>query len=71
MNNNLDIRKTGHGHWRITTTHYNKEISCITTDSCSIDDYYSDEYEKCGKTLRKLRGYKNLRSEIIRKNKLI
>lgn len=60
---------TGYGHWRITTSYYGKEISTITTDSCSIDDYNCDDFQKDGRELRKKRGALSLRSEIIRKNK--
>lgn len=64
----LKIEKTGYGHWKITTTHYNKVISCITTNSTAIDDYNSYDWERDKEGLRKLRGYRRLREEIIRKN---
>jgi chlorite dismutase len=65
----LFITKTGHGHWRVAILHYGKEISAVTTNSMAIDDYHSDEMEKDGRVLRKLRGYRELREEVIRKNK--
>lgn len=69
MKHELTIRQTGYGHWKITTTHYGKEISTITTDSVSIDDYNSDPEEREGRRLRKLSGYNSLRGQIIRDNK--
>lgn len=63
MKHGLEIQETGYGHWKITTTHYNKVISCTTTNSTAIDDYNSEDGSI------KLRGYKSLREEIIRKNK--
>lgn len=65
----IRIQQKGYGHWRVTTTYYGKEINCTTTDSTAIDDWNSDEYEKCGRELRKLRGYRKLRYYCIRANK--
>lgn len=62
----LRIRQTCYGHWEVTTNYYGKEISCTTTDSMSIDDYNSDEYERDGRELRRKRGYLCLRSQCIR-----
>ena len=69
MKNNLIVRPSGHGHYKVITEHYNKEISCITNDMSSIDDLKSEEGEKDGRVLKRLRGYNNLRNECIRKNK--
>lgn len=69
MKHKLHITPSGYGHWKIATTHYGKEISTVTTDSMSIDDYNSEDDEKDGRELRKLRGYNALRSEIIGRNK--
>lgn len=66
---NLSVSPSGHGHYKVTTTHYGKEISCITSNMPAIDDFKSDEYEKDGRELRKLRGYKSLRDECIMVNK--
>ena len=65
----ISVTKTGYGHWKISMTHYNKEISCVTTNSQAIDDYSSDDFEKDGREFRKKRGYNTLKSEIVRKNK--
>jgi len=35
---NLTILFSGYGHWKISTTHYGKEIYCITTNSRAVDD---------------------------------
>jgi hypothetical protein len=59
MKNQVTIKSNGHGHYKITTNYYNKEISCITTNTIAIDDA-SDG---------KLLAIKELRKEIIRKNK--
>jgi hypothetical protein len=64
----LSVMFSGYGHYKVTTTYYGKEISCTTTDMPSIDDFNSDEHERDGRELRKLRGYKSLRSECIREN---
>lgn len=62
--------KTGHGHWKINTVYRGKEISCVTTNSVAIDEYFNtDEDEKDGNEIVWLRGYSSLRSELIRKNK--
>jgi hypothetical protein len=66
LNYRLDIKQTGYGHWRITTVHYNKEISCITTNSKAIDAYNSGDYSPKSRVNS---GYRELRNEIIRKNK--
>ncbi len=65
----LTVTPSGHGHYRVSTTHYGKEISCITSNMPAVDDYKSDDYEKDGRELRKLRGYRSLRAECISKNK--
>lgn len=65
---NLEIRQTGYGHWRITTTHYGKDISCTTTNSKAIDDYNSEDGERDRGRLRKKQGYELLRLECIRAN---
>lgn len=70
MKHNLDVTKTGYGHWKILTTHYNKEINCITTNSSAVDDYRADDSDKQGRVLVRLRGYNSLRNECIRKNRL-
>ena len=56
---NLRILFSGYGHWKITTTHYGKEIYCITTNSRAVDD------AKDGKKS----ATKILRREIIENNK--
>ena len=56
-------RFSGYGHYQIGILYYGKLITCITTNMSSIDDYQSDEQK------RRNRGYKSLRSEIIRKYK--
>lgn len=58
----LTIMPSGYGHFKITTTHYNKEISCTTTNTRAIDAWKSDTPKKW--------AYNDLRNEIIRKNKL-
>lgn len=62
----LKVEWEGYGHWKITTTHYGKEISCTTTNSEAIDSYdsYNREWGKGSGN-----AYRELRNEIIRKNK--
>ena len=62
----LKVQKTGYGHWKITTTHYGKEISCTTTNSMAIDAYdcFNGEWKRGS-----VNAYNSLRNEIIRKNK--
>lgn len=68
MKHNLTVKFTSYGHWKISTKHYNNEISCTTTNSQAIDDFNSDPKEKEGRTKKMLRGYNQLRKEIIRKH---
>ena len=56
---NLQINFAGYGHWKITTTHYGKEINCTTNNASAIDDA-KDGIKK---------AIKSLREEIINKNK--
>ena len=56
---NLQINFAGYGHWKITTTHYGKEINCTTNNASDIDDARDG----------KKSAIKNLRNEIINKNK--
>lgn len=57
---NLQINFSGYGHWKITTTHYGKEIYCITTDAHLIDDA-KDGIKS---------AIKSLRQQIIIENKI-
>ena len=56
---NLEIYTTSYGRFIIKTTHYNKSIACTTTNTEAID------YARDGKVW----AIKELRNEIIRKNK--
>ena len=56
---NLSIHTTSYGRIIIKTTHYNKSIACTTTNTEAID------YARDGKVW----AIKELRNEIIRKNK--
>lgn len=64
----IRLMPSGHGHYRVTTPYYGKEISCTTNNMPAVDDYKSEEGERQGRELRQLRGYKALRAECIRKN---
>ena len=55
----LNITSSGYGHWKISTTHYGKEIYCITNNARLIDD--ARDYKKS--------AIKALRKEIISSNK--
>ena len=57
--NNLQIEFQSNGHFKITTTHYNKIINCLTTNTEAIDNARDDNKN----------AIKELRNEIIRKNK--
>lgn len=61
----LKVSFSGHGHYKIETIYYNKTITCITTNMQAIDNYQSEDGSK-----RILKGFKSLRSEVIRKNKI-
>lgn len=63
---NLTIKFNGYGHWKIECDYRGKRISTVTTNSQAIDDYNSDESERDGRVLRKIRGYKTLIAEIKR-----
>ena len=52
----LEVRFSGYGHYKVTTTYYGKQITCITTDMPAIDAY------KDGKVW----AYWTLRNECIR-----
>ena len=62
----ITILKSGYGHWKITMEYRGKDISTTTTNSMAIDDYNCDEFEKDGRVLRKKRGYKQLKNELVR-----
>ena len=62
-NHFITILPAGHGHFKVTTHHYGKEISTVTTDTRAIDDYNSDNER------RNNRGKKQLRALCIAANK--
>ncbi len=66
----LKITFTGYGHWEISIVFRGKEYKKVTTNSQAIDDYNSDDLEKDGLKLRKKRGFKDLRNEVIRAHQL-
>lgn len=57
----LTITPKGYGHFEISTEHYGKTISCITTNTRAIDDWNDD--------FPKISAFNELRNEIIRKHK--
>ena len=61
---------SGYGHYKIGILFRNKLYTYTTTDMQSIDDYHSDVFEKDGREFRHLRGYRNLRNQIVRANNL-
>ena len=69
MKSDLEIRPSGHGHYKVSTTYYGKKISCVTSNMPSVDDFKSEDGEKDGRELRQLRGYNSLKGECIRKNR--
>lgn len=66
----MKIKQMGNGQYKVTTTYYGNEISCITRDSRSILDFNSSPDELDGTELRAKRGYKALQQECIKANKL-
>lgn len=66
----LKIKYIFHGHWEISIVFRGKEYKKVTTNSKAIDDYNSDDLEKDGRELRKKRGFKDLRNEVIRAHQL-
>lgn len=61
----LKIKHVFYGHWEISILFRGKEYKKVTTNSQAIDDYNSDDLEKDGRELRKKRGFKDLRNEVI------
>jgi len=61
---NLELRFSGHGHYKISCDYYGKRISCITTNMPAVDNFrsYYDEPKKIRE------GYNSLVNEIIRNN---
>jgi hypothetical protein len=59
----LQVRFSSYGHWKITTEHYGKEITCTTNNSLAVDDYKDDNNRRSNQ------GYDKLRAECIRVNK--
>lgn len=55
----IQVKFSGYGHWKITTTFYGKEISTVTNNSIAVDNYKNDSVS----------AEKTLRAECIRKNK--
>lgn len=55
----LAVTPAGHGHYKIVTTYYKQEISCITTNMPAVDSF------KEGKKS----GYLQLRSICVNKHK--
>jgi hypothetical protein len=65
MKNNkasLRVQFSGYGHYKIFTSYYGKEITCITTNMPEVDNFQSEDSKRINA------GYNNLRSECIRKH---
>lgn len=62
-NHFITIMPSGYGHWKVTTQHYGKEISAVTTDTRAIDTYNDDDERKSN------RGKRELRAIVINANK--
>jgi len=67
---NLSVRSTGYGQYIIECDHRGKRINCHSTDSESVDNFFSEPEEKnrWGRNRVKA-GYKSLISECVRKNR--
>ena len=59
----ITIMPSGYGLWKVTTHHYGKEISAVTTDTRAIDAYNDDNERKSN------RGKRELRAIVINANK--
>lgn len=57
----ISILSAGYGHFKISTEHYGKTITCITTNTVAIDAWRDDSPKQW--------ALKELRNEIIRKQK--
>lgn len=57
----ISILPSGHGHFKISTEHYGKTISTVTTNTQAIDAWRDDNPSK--------EALRELRNEIIRNNK--
>ena len=67
--NQLEICQfSGHGHYKIGITHYNKLITCITSNMPDIDAYKRDCFNRKEEAEQRA-AFRNLRNEIIQKNK--
>jgi hypothetical protein len=64
VNTSLNLTPSGYGHFKVSMQYYGKTISCITSNMPAVDDYQSEDGDR-----RKLKGFKTLKSEVIRKNK--
>jgi len=59
----ITIIPAGNGHHTISATYRNKLVTTTICDTRAIDDYQSEDGEKCirdKRTIRKNRGYKVL-----------
>jgi len=63
----LTVKFSSYGHYKVSTTYYGKEISCITTNMPAIDSFEDGNINSYS-TLRNA-AYTTLRNECIRKHK--
>lgn len=61
---------SGYGHYTYLITFRGKEYRTTTNNMTAVDDFRSDDDERHGRELRRLRGAKALRTEAIRKHGL-
>ncbi len=60
----VEKQKVSYGHFKLTTTYYNKEVSIITTDTELIDSLSSDDDKEVFKA--KLQAIKMIRRSVVK-----
>ena len=65
-----NLLPSGYGHYSYLIRFRGKEYTTTTNNTRATDDMRSEEGERDGRELRRLRGAKALRKEAIRKHNL-
>lgn len=64
----IKILSSGNGSWLISITLNKKLLSTITTNAKAVEDYKSNDDERCevdGRIVKKKRGYTALHKELV------
>lgn len=65
-----NVLPAGHGHYTYLIMFRGKEYRTTTNNTHATDDFRSEDGEKDGRELRRLRGARALRAEAIRRHNL-